>query len=95
MFFFFFVRLKFIERKAKETENLFRYFDAWFEGKNRFCILMEYCEDGSLADVLESRNGRHIKDTLILEWMIQLGMALKYLHDRNVVHRDVKVSFFN
>ena len=33
---------------------------------------------------------RTFEETLILDWFIQLTTAVKYIHDRRILHRDLK-----
>ena len=33
---------------------------------------------------------RAFEETLILDWFIQLTTAIKYIHDRRILHRDLK-----
>jgi NIMA (never in mitosis gene a)-related kinase len=36
--------------------------------------------------------GKHLRETIILNWFLQIAMALDYLHTRKVIHRDIKSS---
>ncbi|ODV92273.1 hypothetical protein CANCADRAFT_55972 [Tortispora caseinolytica NRRL Y-17796] len=51
-------------------------------------IFMEYCDGGSLADLLA--HGR-IEDELVIKvYVLQMLQGLAYLHQAGIVHRDVK-----
>lgn len=73
--------------------NVVRVYDISAPGAQGLPWLrMEYCSGGSLAQWVE-RAGRlpdEQRVQLVLEWGVQLGGALQYVHDRGVVHRDVK-----
>jgi serine/threonine protein kinase len=58
--------------------------------KKYFAIVMEYIPTDNLQQILE----RHIliPNDKILQYMNSLVQGLEYLHDRNIVHRDVKPS---
>jgi len=60
------------------------------------CILMDYCEGGDLAKQIEHAKKRHapVVEEQILRWMTQALLALKYIHDKHVLHRDLKSSNF-
>ena len=35
-------------------------------------------------------SGRVFEESLIVDWFIQLTTAVKYIHERRVLHRDLK-----
>ena len=51
-------------------------------------ILMEYCAGGTLNKRLD----RPSSDLVNIKWMKQGTSALDYLHQKNVVHRDLKTE---
>lgn len=65
-----------------------------FYGKSNFTLFFQYCQYGSLGDILEKvRNGTcDIVYTNTQRQIILIGIArgLKYLHQRRVIHRDLK-----
>ncbi|KAL1917886.1 uncharacterized protein VTP21DRAFT_3720 [Calcarisporiella thermophila] len=56
--------------------------------RNKVLIFMEYCENGSLANLLE--HGRIDDEAWIILYAYQMLLGLAYLHDNNIVHRDIK-----
>jgi mitogen-activated protein kinase kinase kinase len=56
--------------------------------RDKVYIFMEYCSGGSLAGLLE--HGRIEDETVIQVYGLQMLEGLAYLHDRSVVHRDIK-----
>lgn len=60
------------------------------------CILMTYCEGGDLFSQVDNarRARRHIEESQILLWMCQALLALKYIHDKHILHRDLKSGNF-
>ncbi|KAL4435740.1 hypothetical protein ABPG74_018291 [Tetrahymena malaccensis] len=57
-------------------------------------IIMEYCEQGDLSFHIKQKlkENEHFPEKLILNWFIQLTMALDFIHEKHVLHRDVKSS---
>lgn len=60
------------------------------------CILMDYCEGGDLAKIIEQakKKRQQIAEDQVVRWMCQALLALKYIHDKHVLHRDLKSSNF-
>ena len=56
--------------------------------RDKVYIFMEFCSGGSLAGLLE--HGRIEDETVIQVYALQMLEGLAYLHESNVVHRDVK-----
>ena len=62
------------------------------------CIVMDYCNGGDLADAIrnQKKKGKFFREMQVLDWFIQATLAVKHLHDRKILHRDIKpsVSYF-
>ena len=56
-------------------------------------ILMEYCEDGDLADLIERHKDDPMTMDKVLDLFIQICRGLRYCHDRHIIHRDLRVCF--
>ena len=55
-------------------------------------IIMGYCEGGDLCTRLKGYGGQLLAETQVVEWFVQIALALQYLHDRKILHRDLKVQ---
>ena len=65
-----------------------------FEEKGTLYIVMEYADGGDLSQKIERRKRarKYFSEEDILHDFIQVALALKYLHDRKVLHRDLKAQ---
>ncbi|XP_059196118.1 serine/threonine-protein kinase Nek11 [Centropristis striata] len=66
---------------------------SFLEG-DAFCILTEFCQDGDLDCRLEEvrRGGRSLPEEQVVDWLIQLLLGLHYMHQRRILHRDLKAK---
>ncbi len=89
--------------KSADHENIVRYIalegvissDALPVSDNREALLIEYCNGGSLHNVLELPENRYglTEDDFMLVFR-HLTNALKYLHDKNTVRRNSNLINF-
>uniref|UniRef100_A0A3B4VD83 non-specific serine/threonine protein kinase n=1 Tax=Seriola dumerili TaxID=41447 RepID=A0A3B4VD83_SERDU len=65
-----------------------------FLERDAFCIITEYCQDRDLDWKLEEvrRAGRSLPEIQVIDWFIQLLLGLHYMHDRRILHRDLKAK---
>ncbi|XP_058289692.1 serine/threonine-protein kinase Nek11 isoform X1 [Hylobates moloch] len=67
-------------------------FHASFVEKDNFCIITEYCEGRDLDDKIQEykQAGKIFPENQIIEWFIQLLLGVDYMHERRILHRDLK-----
>ena len=70
--------------KTIDHPNIIKLYSATVSSDNKSIeILTEFVENGTLQDKLESRKvqNRHLEEHFLLDWLSQLCVALKYLHN--------------
>lgn len=72
-----------------------RYRESFLED-GWLCIAMDYCEGGDLSDRLKKAktSNRIIAEEQLVRWFTQAVLALKYIHDKHILHRDLKAGNF-
>ncbi|NXQ34572.1 NEK5 kinase, partial [Alaudala cheleensis] len=67
-------------------------FYASLQEKNKLYIVMEYCDGGDLMKRINMQHGVLFDEDQILSWFVQISLALKHIHDKKILHRDVKAQ---
>jgi len=81
----------FIERcilASLDHHSIVKFYQS-FKNGNKLYLLMEQCMRGSLQDFIKRQNGS-IKDVLAKHFTAEIVMALQYLREQQVIHRDLK-----
>lgn len=88
---------KFKEKLLKEARILSEVHHPYivnvlevFEEHNTAYIAMEYIDGDSLKHLLEKEG--HLSEGLALRYIRQIGEALQFVHEKNILHLDVKPS---
>ncbi|KAL8579164.1 hypothetical protein ACOMHN_010748 [Nucella lapillus] len=64
------------------------------EDQRHVCIIQDYCEGGTLADRIHEATNKNspLAEKQIMQWFIQILMAVQYIHSKKVLHRDLKTE---
>jgi NIMA (never in mitosis gene a)-related kinase len=89
------------DRAIKQTEleatllsrlnhpNIIKFVESFREGRS-LMICMEYADGGDLEGFLRGRRGKLLTENEVLHMFVQLVLAMKHVHDRKILHRDLK-----
>jgi NIMA (never in mitosis gene a)-related kinase len=80
---------------ALKHPYIVRYRESFHED-GWLCIAMDFCEGGDLSDRVKMRKktGTPFPEAQVLRWFTQAILALKYIHDMHIIHRDLKSGNF-
>ncbi|GAC75707.1 hypothetical protein PANT_18d00024 [Moesziomyces antarcticus T-34] len=73
--------------KTLEHENIVQYLDSFADGSH-LNIFLEYVPGGSIVALL--RNYGAFEEPLVRNFVRQILKGLSFLHDRGIMHRDIK-----
>ena len=71
--------------------NIVSYKHSFIE-KGILIIIMEFSDHGELTYHVKKKKakGEMFSETEIMNWFVQLCLALEYVHSRKILHRDLK-----
>ena len=72
--------------------NIVKFNDAFWTTGGRLCLVMTYCDAGDLHSLLKRQNGELLPERICLQMFAQLAFAVKHIHCRRIIHRDLKTS---
>ena len=78
--------------KQLKHPNIVTYKDSFFDNDNCLNIVMVFCELGDMYTKKKKKKGEYFPEETILLWVAQLCLALSYVHDKQILHRDIKTQ---
>lgn len=62
--------------------------------RSKLYLLMQYCDGGDLERKLNEvrKENGVVPETQVLDWFVQMALALQYLHSKRILHRDLKTA---
>jgi NIMA (never in mitosis gene a)-related kinase len=51
---------------------------------------MDFCDAGDLYGKINAQRGILFGEDQVLDWFVQICFSVKYIHDRKILHRDIK-----
>ncbi|BGP32113.1 ATP binding [Rhodotorula toruloides] len=73
--------------KDLQHENIVQYLDSSMDGQH-LNIFLEYVPGGSVAALLQNYGA--FEEALVSKFVRQILTGLDYLHEREIIHRDIK-----
>ena len=70
-------------------DNVVR-FDRYFEDPENVYLMLDICQNQSLSDLLRRRKRLHEVEARY--YINQLVLGMQYVHQKNVIHRDLKLG---
>ena len=78
-----------------QHKNIIGYKEAFFDEESKTLnIVMEFADDGDIEGKILHNKKFHMifEEKTIWLWIIQILEGLKYLHENNIMHRDLKCA---
>lgn len=63
-----------------------------FMDRRCLCIVMDFADGGDMYSKIakQKSTGKQFNEEQVLDWFVQICLALKHVHDRKILHRDLK-----
>lgn len=79
--------------RALEHPHVVKCHDAFAHTDGCICIVMSYCDGGTLDDKVKGRKAlEFFPEDTAMGWFVQVAVALNYIHGAKILHRDIKTS---
>lgn len=77
--------------RALDHDKVVKFYD-YFEDSDYVYIILELCPNQTLNEFMRKRPSKRLSEPEAMFYAYDLIMALKYLHRRKVLHRDLKLG---
>ncbi len=74
--------------KSLKHPNIVSYKES-FQVDGFLHIVMLYCDGGDLYTKIKEQNGKYLEETQIVEWFVQIAMALQVIYQTNFTTRYI------
>eukprot|EP00968_Pinguiococcus_pyrenoidosus_P010033 scaffold789_cov261-Pinguiococcus_pyrenoidosus.AAC.10 len=80
-----------IMREA-DHPHIVQLLEVFYSPRGRVHLVMELCAGGTLYDYLDQFDDQHVDEGRAASLLRQMLSAIRYLHDRGIVHCDIKLE---
>lgn len=79
--------------KKVNHPNIIKYIDSFIED-DTLHIVTQYCDQGDLSSAIRKQKELNVyfDEDLIIDWFVQITMAVDYIHSMKIMHRDIKTG---
>ena len=79
--------------KAMRHPYIVTYRESFMD-KRCLCIVMDYADGGDMYSKIAKQKqlNKGFPENMILDWFVQICLAIKHMHDRKILHRDLKTQ---
>lgn len=77
-------------QRLRRHPHIIRIHEHFSDDDGKLCIVMDYADGGDLSqriDVQKTSGGAGFSEEQVLDWFVQICLALKHAHDRKVSAR--------
>lgn len=74
--------------------NIIGYKESFLDQTDALCIVTTFCEEGDLFNKIRKRatQKQYFTENEIMDMFIQTASSLMYIHDKKILHRDLKTQ---
>ena len=80
--------------QKSEHQNIIKFIEFFILKKDEIIylnIITKYADDGDLSEKINSQiKKNYFSENIILDYFTQICLALKHIHDKKIIHRDLK-----
>lgn len=79
--------------KAMRHPYIITYRESFMDRKF-LCIVMDYADGGDMYKKIEFQKNisKLMPENQLLDWFVQMALAIKHIHDNKILHRDLKTQ---
>jgi len=78
-----------LRRISAGSDYIVKYVESFVE-RGTLHIIMEFCEHGDLSDYVKAQRGQALGEPTVWKFLLQVALALQWLHSNRILHRDIK-----